>query len=219
MIDLYNVTKYYGKKATRVEALSSISIHIDEGEFIAITGKSGSGKSTLLNVLGSIDEFDTGTYLFDNEDIGKMSAAEKNRFRNANIGFIFQAFYLIPELTLLENVAMPLGYAGVNGKERSRRAMRLLGEVGLEEKANRYPSQISGGEQQRVAIARSLVNRPRLLLADEPTGNLDADNGIAIMELIRQFNTDGTTVVMATHDREFANCANRILHVKDGKLV
>lgn len=219
MIELQNITKYYGTKANRVEALSSISINIDKGEFIAITGKSGSGKSTLLNILGSIDEFDVGTYIFNGRDVGRMSPSEKDRFRNENVGFIFQAFYLIPELSLLENVAMPLGYAGMNTHERRECAMQLLEKVGLAAKAKRYPSQISGGEQQRVAIARALVNHPKLLLADEPTGNLDADNGNTIMELITHFNNEGTTIIMATHDREFANWANRVLQVKDGKLV
>lgn len=218
---LKDIVKRYeiGKKKNRnvTEALRGVNLSIAEGEFVAITGRSGCGKSTLLNIMGGMDRQTAGEYLFRGEKIDDMSTRALARFRNQSIGFVFQAFYLAKELNAIDNVAMPLGYAHVGSRERKRRAEEALSAVGLSEKLHARPSQLSGGEQQRVAIARAIINRPAALLADEPTGNLDYENGQKIMDLLHRLHEDGLTIVMVTHDLALAKQADRIIHMEDGR--
>lgn len=218
---LKDIVKRYeiGKKKNRnvTEALRGVNLSIAEGEFVAITGRSGCGKSTLLNIMGGMDRQTSGEYLFRGEKIDDMNARALARFRNQSIGFVFQAFYLAKELNAIDNVAMPLGYAHVSSRERKRRAEEALAAVGLSEKLRARPSQLSGGEQQRVAIARAIINHPAVLLADEPTGNLDYENGQKIMDLLHRLHEDGLTIVMVTHDLALANQADRIIHMEDGR--
>ena len=218
---LKDIVKRYeiGKKKNRnvTEALRGVNLSIAEGEFAAITGRSGCGKSTLLNIMGGMDRQTSGEYLFCGEKIDDMNARALARFRNQSIGFVFQAFYLAKELNAIDNVAMPLGYAHVSSRERKRRAEEALAAVGLSEKLRARPSQLSGGEQQRVAIARAIINHPAVLLADEPTGNLDYENGQKIMDLLHRLHEDGLTIVMVTHDLVLAQQADRIIHMEDGR--
>lgn len=218
---LKDIVKRYeiGKKKNRnvTEALRGVNLSIAEGEFMAITGRSGCGKSTLLNIMGGMDRQTSGEYLFRGEKIDDMNARALARFRNQSIGFVFQAFYLAKELNAIDNVAMPLGYAHVSSRERKRRAEEALAAVGLSEKLRARPSQLSGGEQQRVAIARAIINHPAVLLADEPTGNLDYENGQKIMDLLHRLHEDGLTIVMVTHDLALAKQADRIIHMEDGR--
>lgn len=218
---LKDIVKRYeiGKKKNRnvTEALRGVNLSIAKGEFVAITGRSGCGKSTLLNIMGGMDRQTSGEYLFRGEKIDDMNTRALARFRNQSIGFVFQAFYLAKELKAIDNVAMPLGYAHVGSRERKRRAEEALAAVGLTEKLHARPSQLSGGEQQRVAIARAIINHPAVLLADEPTGNLDYENGQRIMDLLHRLHEDGLTIVMVTHDLALAKQADRIIHMEDGR--
>lgn len=219
MIKLSNVNKVYQGKGVSTAALTDISLTVDQGDFVIIYGKSGCGKSTLLNILGTMDKPTGGTYHFNDTDIGSLKFNELSQFRNRYMGFIFQSFYLINEFTALANVEMPLGYAGVGRGERKRRAAELLKMVGLEDKMKNKPSQLSGGEQQRVAIARSLVAGPSLVLADEPTGNLDEKTTDDIMDLLKRINQSGTTIIMVTHNVDLAHYANKVIHIADGKIL
>lgn len=219
MIKLANVNKIYQGKGVSTAALTDISLTVDQGDFVIIYGKSGCGKSTLLNILGTMDKPTDGTYHFNDTDIGSLKFNELSEFRNRYMGFIFQSFYLINEFTALANVEMPLGYAGVGKGERRRRAAELLKMVGLEDKMKNKPSQLSGGEQQRVAIARSLVAGPSLVLADEPTGNLDEKTTDDIMDLLKRINQNGTTIVMVTHNVDLAHYANKVVHIADGRIL
>lgn len=219
MIRMEEIVKEYGKGGSRTEALKGISLQIEKGEFVAVTGASGCGKSTLLNIMGGMDRQTGGVYYYDETPVKGFSEKELARFRNRNIGFVFQSFHLAKELTAVENVELPLGYARVGSRERRKRAMALLDRVGLSAKYKSHPSKLSGGEMQRVAIARALANSPQTLLADEPTGNLDHENGQAIMKLLRELNKEGTTIVMVTHDRELADMADRKICIADGKIV
>lgn len=219
MIRMEEIVKEYGKGGSRTEALKGISLQIEKGEFVAVTGASGCGKSTLLNIMGGMDRQTGGVYYYDETPVTGFTEKELARFRNRNIGFVFQSFHLAKELTAVENVELPLGYARVGSRERRKRAMALLDRVGLSAKYKSHPSKLSGGEMQRVAIARALANSPQTLLADEPTGNLDHENGQAIMKLLRELNKEGTTIVMVTHDRELADLADRKICMADGKIV
>ena len=209
----------YAMGAEGVHALRGVSLDVAQGEYVAIVGPSGCGKSTLLNLLGAIDRPTAGTVSIGGARVDRMGDAEATRFRLTNIGFVFQRFYLMPALSALENVELPMGEAGVAKQQRRERARELLAYVGLAERRDHRPSQLSGGEQQRVAIARALANRPALLLADEPTGELDAHTGAEIIALFERLNRDGTTIVVVTHDEELARAARRVVHMKDGAIV
>lgn len=209
---------YYGKNV-KTEVLKNINLEVKEGEFVCIYGTSGCGKSTLLNILGLLDTCTEGAYKLNNKIVSELKQTEMASLRNKNIGFIFQAYQLIQELNVLENVSMPMGYAGVSKKIRTQKAKQLIRELGLEGMENKYPMHLSGGEQQRVAIARALINDPKLLLADEPTGNLDQKNTIMVMDILKELNHKGMTIVMVTHDDELAKYGNRTVHIVDGVIV
>lgn len=219
LIELRDIRKYYDASGVRTKALDGITISIDKGEFVAIMGASGSGKSTLMNIIGAIDEASKGKYILSGKNVSALNNKELANLRNKEMGYIFQSFNLLEELTIMENVEMPLGYAGIRGKERKKRALELLEKVGLEGKKNAYPRQLSGGQQQRVAIARALVNQPSLLLADEPTGNLDSTNGEEVMNQLVDLHKEGTTIILVTHDDKVASFADRRIEMKDGKVV
>lgn len=219
MIRLKDVSKIYGNEENRLYAVNHVSLEIEGGEFLMIMGRSGCGKSTLLNILGCIDTFDEGEYRFLDTDVKALSNRELSKLRRDKIGYIYQSYNLIDELNCLDNIELVQGYAGVPAKERRRHAQELLERVGLGEKAKAYPQQLSGGQQQRIAIARAISNGPQLILADEPTGNLDSGTGVQVMELLRELNRDGITVVMVTHDAELVPYASRVVRMKDGVFV
>jgi putative ABC transport system ATP-binding protein len=202
-----------------VKALAGISLRIHYGEFVAIIGASGSGKSTLMNMLGCLDRPTSGTYFFEKQNVSTLSDRQLSRFRNRKVGFVFQQFNLLSRLTALRNVELPLIYAGVTYGERKKRSIAALKSVGLEGRTHHKPTELSGGEQQRVCIARALVNRPSLILADEPTGNLDSRSGIEIMEIFVALNRNGTTVILVTHDPGLASHCPRIVTLKDGLII
>ncbi|KFN46478.1 phosphonate ABC transporter ATP-binding protein [Arenimonas metalli CF5-1] len=213
-----HLSKVYRTHMIETHALRGFDIHVREGEFVAVTGPSGSGKTTFLNIAGLLEEFTEGTYLLDGVEVRGLSDDQRSRLRNEKIGFIFQGFNLIPDLNLFDNVDVPLRYRGLNAAERKRRIDDALGKVGLGSRAKHYPAELSGGQQQRVAIARALAGSPRLLLADEPTGNLDTQMARGVMELLEQINAEGTTIVMVTHDPELAARAARNVHIVDGQV-
>lgn len=219
LIDVRGLVKTYQSGESELRALDGVSFEIDHGEFVAIMGPSGSGKSTTMNMIGCLDSPTEGTYLLDGKDVSRLSSDELAHVRNAKLGFVFQGFNLLPRLNALDNVALPLVYAGVEMKERSRRARESLERVGLGERMKHRPNQMSGGQQQRVAIARALVGEAPLILADEPTGNLDTKTSNEIMDLLVKVNAEGKTVVLVTHEPDIAAYASRALHFKDGKLV
>lgn len=219
MIKVNNIRKIYKGQGVQTEALKGVSFDIMPSEFVAIMGRSGCGKTTLLNILGCMDEFDNGEYLFCGTSIKVLSSKELAQFRNKKIGFVFQAFNLINEMNALENVEVPLGYAGIPRKLRRDIACELLNKVGLGNKIQNKPGQLSGGQQQRVAIARALANKPDIILADEPTGNLDNTNGVEVMDLLKELNRNGTTLVIVTHDEKVAEYAKRKIILDDGIIV
>ena len=220
MIDMRNVTKIYTMGETEIRALAGVTLTIAKGEFVSIVGPSGSGKSTLLNIIGCIDTPTGGEMFLDGELVSKLNDRALTKIRLHKIGFIFQQFYLIPTLRALENIELPMKEARVPKEQRIARARQLLAQVGLSERARHYPSQLSGGEQQRVAIARALANRPSLLLADEPTGEIDTDTSEKIVSLLKKLNAEeGVTVIVVTHDPKIAQHAQRIITIEDGKIV
>ena len=218
ILDLQGINKSYGEGKLEVPVLFDISLQVDAGEYVAIMGPSGSGKSTLMNIIGCLDVPTSGTYILDGENVAGHSDAELSRLRNRTVGFVFQNFNLLPRETALDNVALPMLYAGVRRKERLQRARETLERVGLGDRLDFKPTQLSGGQKQRVAIARAMVMKPKLLLADEPTGALDTASGEQIMELFRQLNEEGVTIVMITHESEIARHAHRQLLIRDGRL-
>src|SRR6478736_4132640 len=219
LIQLESITKVFLTDALETHALSEIDFEIGHGEYVSIAGPSGCGKSTLLSILGLLDSPTTGSYLLRGEPVGSLGHAERARVRNRQIGFIFQAFNLIGDLTVFENVELPLTYRGMTADERRECVQRALEQVGISHRSNHYPSQLSGGQQQRVAVARALAGKPSILLADEPTGNLDSKNGESVMQLLNQLHQDGATICMVTHDDRFAGHAERTLHLFDGRVV
>ena len=219
MLKMENVTKIYRTGLVETRALRDFSMEVEEGEFVTITGPSGSGKTTFLNVAGLLDTFDQGKYWLNNQDVSRLSDSQMSRIRNENIGFIFQSFNLIPDLDVFDNIDVPLRYRRMSGKERKERIERAAAQVGLSARLHHLPSQLSGGQQQRVALARVLAGDPKLILADEPTGNLDSTMAREIMDLLEDINARGTTLIMVTHNPEHASRAHRQLHVADGRMV
>ncbi len=218
MLQMTHISKVFRTDLVQTHALRDFSLNVKEGEFVAVTGPSGSGKTTFLNIAGLLETFDTGTYLLDSKDVSHLNDAARSRLRNEKIGFIFQGFNLIPDLSVFDNVDVPLRYRGFDGKERRRRIEGALEQVGLASRAKHLPSQLSGGQQQRVAIARALAGTPRILFADEPTGNLDSLMARQVLEMLEEINAKGTTIVMVTHDPELARRAHRNIHVMDGQV-
>lgn len=210
--------KVYNLGKVKVEALKGISFEVKKGEFISIMGPSGSGKSTLMHIIGCLDYPSAGKYLLDNEDVSRFNDNQLALFRNQKIGFVFQQFNLLPRATILRNVELPLTYSQAKSKDIKQLATQALEEVGLGDRLNHRPNEISGGQMQRVAIARALINHPSILLADEPTGNLDTKNGEEIMKIIKKLNDDGNTIILVTHEPEIAQYAKRIIHLKDGLI-
>lgn len=219
MISIKNLKKIYGENENRFCAVNGVLLDIRQGEFVAIVGRSGCGKSTLLNIIGCVDAFDEGEYRFEGADVKALTPAELTKLRRDKIGYIYQSYNLIDELNCIDNIELTQGYAGVGAKARRARAQELLQKVGLPEKAEKYPAQLSGGQQQRIAIARAISNSPEVILADEPTGNLDSHTGIQVMELLKQLNSEGITMVMVTHDQELLSYASRVVQMLDGKFV
>ncbi|HEY0646418.1 ABC transporter ATP-binding protein [Phenylobacterium sp.] len=219
MIEIADLRKVYVMGEEEVSALAGVSLSIGRGEYVAVIGPSGSGKSTLMNILGGLDRPTSGTYGFEGEDVGEFSDDELADFRRRRIGFVFQSFQLLPRLTALQNVELPMIYAGIGRSERRARAAELLERVGLGSRMSHRPTQLSGGQQQRVAIARSLANRPDLLLADEPTGALDTHTGEEVLKLFGELNADGLTLAVVTHDPEVAEMAHRRVSFRDGHVV
>ncbi|MEY8236437.1 ABC transporter ATP-binding protein [Lachnospiraceae bacterium 66-29] len=218
MVELKNVSKTFGKKEARVEALRGIDLSIREGELVAIMGKSGSGKSTLLNILGGMMSMDNGEYWYDGKTVNFRSQRELTKFRRNEVGFVVQYFALADDLNIFQNVALPLKYQGYSRKKIKEMVMEALRELEIEDKAKAYPSELSGGQQQRAAIARAVVKQPRLLLADEPTGNLDEATGEAVQEIFHKLNKNGKTIIIVTHDAKVAKHCERIIHLKDGMV-
>jgi putative ABC transport system ATP-binding protein len=219
LLELRGIQKIYGHGDAEVRALKNVDLDVEGGEFVAIMGTSGSGKSTLMNILGCLDRPTHGTYRLDGRDVAGLGRAELARVRNRHLGFVFQSFNLLARTSALENVELPMMYAGVGGSERHERARAALEKVGLGRRLDHHPNMLSGGQQQRVAIARAIVNRPQVLLADEPTGNLDSKTSIEVMALFQELGRSGITVLLVTHEPDIAEYASRVLVVKDGLVI
>ena len=219
MIRTENLTRIFRTEEVETIALNGVNIEVEDGEFIAIMGPSGCGKSTLLNILGLLDSPTEGKYWLNNEEVGHLKERERTAYRKGRIGFVFQNFNLIDELTVEENVDLQLKYLGVGKAERKERVLEILRKMKLSHRAKHYPHQLSGGQQQRVAIARAVVGKPSIILADEPTGNLDSKNGMEVMQLLSELNEEGTTIVMVTHSKHDATYASRIINLFDGQVV
>src|SRR6202142_3680318 len=219
LIRLEGVTKVFLTDEMETHALAGVHLEIKKGEYFSIAGPSGCGKSTLLSILGLLDSPTDGQYILNGNPVGSLKPSERARIRNREIGFVFQAFNLIGDLTVFENVELPLTYRSMGAGERKRRVKEVLERVGMEHRSKHYPAQLSGGQQQRAAVARALVGQPSILLADEPTGNLDSINSEAVMELLRQLHREGATICMVTHDPRYASIADRTIHLFDGRIV
>jgi putative ABC transport system ATP-binding protein len=219
LLTMDGVTKVFTTDEVETHALAGIHLNLNRGEYVSISGPSGCGKSTLLAILGLLDSPTAGSYVLNGRPVQSLKLAERARIRNREIGFIFQAFNLIGDLTVFENVELPLTYRGMSGAERKKRVLEALERVGMSHRVKHYPSQLSGGQQQRVAVARALAGDPSILLADEPTGNLDAQNGEQVMDLLRELHRGGATICMVTHDPRYANYADRNIHLFDGRIV
>jgi putative ABC transport system ATP-binding protein len=219
MLRTENLLKVYRTEDVETTALNKVNLHIQSGEFVSIMGPSGCGKSTLLNILGMIDSPTGGNYYFEDQEVGNLPERKRSEVRKHNLGFVFQSFNLIDELTVFENVELPLLYVKVPASERKKRVDALLESMNIMHRRNHFPQQLSGGQQQRVAVARAVVNRPKLILADEPTGNLDSQNGDEVMKILSDLNAEGTTIVMVTHSSYCAEFGNRIVRLLDGEVV
>lgn len=219
MIHVEELNKIYDTGVIKVKALNNVSFHVSEGEYVSIMGASGSGKTTLLHILGCLDKANSGMYILDGVNVSQLKDKDFATIRNRKIGFVFQAFNLLPKLSILENVELPMLYAGIKSKERKQRALEALEKVGLAERVKHKPNEISGGQKQRVAIARALVNNPSIILADEPTGNLDSKSSIEIMQIFKDLNDDGATIVMVTHEDEIAAYTKRKVVFRDGNII
>ena len=219
MITVTNLSKIFRTEEIETTALNEVSFEINDGEFVAIMGPSGCGKSTLLNILGLLDNPTDGSYKLLDQEVGKLKEKDRTKFRKGNIGFVFQSFNLIDELNVYENVELPLKYLNISSSERKARVTEMLKRMNISHRAQHFPQQLSGGQQQRVAIARAVVSNPKLILADEPTGNLDSKNGREVMDLLTELNQEGTTIVMVTHSQKDASVAQRIINLFDGRIV
>lgn len=219
LIEIRDIYKIYNPGENEVRALDGINLTVEHGEFLAIVGQSGSGKSTLMNMLGLLDIPTSGTYTLDGVDTANMTDDELSEIRNKEIGFIFQGFNLIPSLTAVENVELPLVYRGMKKDERNKLALEALERVGLSHRLDHLPKQMSGGQQQRVAIARAVAARPPIILADEPTGNLDSHSGVEVMKILHELHEEGRTVILITHDNDIANEATRVIRIQDGQII
>ncbi len=219
MLKIEDIKKVFRTEEVETMALGGVSFEVKEGEFVAIMGPSGCGKSTLLNILGLLDNPTSGHYWLDGQEVGSLRESQRTNVRKGKIGFVFQSFNLIEELNVEQNVELPLRYQGVPARERKRRVEEILRRMAISHRAKHFPNQLSGGQQQRVAIARAVVGNPKLILADEPTGNLDSKNGLEVMQLLTQLNQEGTTVVMVTHSQRDAGYAHRIINLFDGQIV
>lgn len=219
LIEIKNLIKIYKNESVETPVLHGLNFKIEKGEFVSIMGPSGSGKSTLMHILGFLDTLTTGQYVFGGQDVSKITDDELAEMRSKKVGFIFQAFNLLPRVTALENVAMPLSYTTMPSVERAETARKLLESVGLDHRLHFTPSQLSGGEKQRVAIARALANNPDVIFADEPTGNLDSKSGLQVMKILQKLNDQGHTIILVTHEKYTAEHAKRILQIKDGEII
>ena len=219
MIKITDLSKVFRTEEIETTALNGVSFEIKEGEFVAIMGPSGCGKSTLLNILGLLDNPSGGSYMLLGREVGQLKEKERTKFRKGNIGFVFQSFNLIDELDVYENVELPLRYLNISASERKQKVTEILKRMGISHRAKHFPQQLSGGQQQRVAIARAVVSSPKLILADEPTGNLDSKNGKEVMDLLAELNAEGTTIVMVTHSQKDAAVAQRVINLFDGQIV
>ena len=219
MITITNLSKHFRTEDVETIALDNVSFEVKDGEFVAIMGPSGCGKSTLLNILGLLDNPTSGTYLLGDRDVSQLRERDRTNVRKGEIGFVFQSFNLIDELTVAENIELPLTYLNMKAGERKERVQQIMKRMAISHRAHHFPHQLSGGQQQRVAIARAVVFGPKLILADEPTGNLDSKNGAEVMQLLTQLNQEGTTIIMVTHNEHDAQMAQRTIHLFDGKIV